>query len=172
MSLLAGGQSYQYFVRNVNGVGDGDTFELALELQPQRIVEIIEERTPLYDMGFGYYSPVAACDGSLFVATFRLYPVDAYELRGPDSQLGREAKAFTEEWIGRHGRQALVACTHKDVAGKYGRWLTDLVSSVDEDDAPREWLSVELYRAGLAKVSQWMAAETIAYLEARGVRFT
>jgi len=86
---------YEYSARVVNVV-DGDTLDLDV------------------DVGFRHR----------MIDRFRLYGINAYEVRGAaERRKGRAAKAALIDLI---GGSAVLLRTHEDSRGKYGRWLADI----------------------------------------------
>ena len=76
-------------------VVDGDTVDIAV------------------DLGFGVK----------MIQRFRLYSINAPEMRGEDRALGKAAKQFLTELI---IDKPIMVKTYKDEQGKYGRYLADL----------------------------------------------
>ena len=86
---------YEYKLSNIRVI-DGDTIEATL------------------DLGFKVY----------IRRTIRLVNVDAWEMRGPNKEKGKKAKAYLKSLIKNSNFYCLVS--HKDKKGKYGRILGTL----------------------------------------------
>lgn len=115
---------YEYLIRKVHYVVDGDTFDLEL------------------DLGFYQFG----------VYRVRLLGVDTPELYGKyATDEGRMAKEFVEDWFdGAFGRgDRLVAITRK--ADSFGRWLAS-VYAVSTDNSSSIYLADDLIDSGLAEV--------------------
>ncbi len=88
---------YEY-VANTIRVVDGDTVEAEV------------------DLGFGIVASFM----------FRLYEINAPEMRGPGKDKGKKAKEHLQSLVNKH--EPLVVKTIKDKQGKYGRYLAILLS--------------------------------------------
>jgi len=64
-----------------------------------------------------------------FKQRFRLYAINAPELRGEHKEAGKKSKEFLKGLI--HGKDVLIR-TYKDRQGKYGRYLAYIYSYDDE----------------------------------------
>lgn len=116
---------FEYKVVDCLKVTDGDTLKLEV------------------DLGFGVH----------ITETFRVWGVDAPELRGSTLEAGRAAKDFVQGWI----NTALLSgklrvktdkMSTKAKADKYGRWIADLFYW---DDTRKVCLSEELIDSGHAE---------------------
>lgn len=63
------------------------------------------------------------CDTTLAM-TVRLYGLNAPEM---NTEAGKAAKAFVEEWVWNRGNDLFLIRTVKDKKEKYGRYLADLL---------------------------------------------
>lgn len=110
----------------VTNVVDGDTIDMEVVLRPQQVTDAgILMFTPqrYFDLGFRHYTVVAdASRPQLFRDRFRLFGINAWEVRGKHREKGIAATEFVEDQILRFYHHVRIE-THKDKRGKYGRWL-------------------------------------------------
>jgi len=87
---------------------------------PAKLVRVIDGDTVVLDVDLGFHVTIRE--------TFRLYGVNAPEMRGEDKGAGQAAKAFVEQWFATKTNP--VASTYKPrPQDKYGRWLVDVWDS-------------------------------------------
>lgn len=93
---------YEYKIKRIVKVVDGDTVDVEL------------------DLGFGV----------AFVHRFRLWGCDAPELRGETLEKGREVKSFVDHWLNTNlADKTLILASTKfsgQKADKYGRYIADI----------------------------------------------
>ncbi len=137
---------YEYDAKIIRIV-DGDTVDVILTLEPQRLIEMGGEGMRWWDFGFSFYAPVA--DAARLPRTMqriRLTGIDTPEVRGSEKAEGLvSAEALkqmieTEELV-YHG--GIKIQTEKK--GKFGRYLGTLFTSGGLN------LNEEMIRLGYAK---------------------
>lgn len=107
--------SWEYEAELIGEPVDGDTFDLAVRLWPQRIYG-----DEWLDMGFSIYQKTFA-PGEMTLQRVRLAGVDTWEIRGEERERGLLAKEFVEAWFTNFGNECIVR-TEK-WRGKYGRYV-------------------------------------------------
>ena len=115
---------YEYFVKEVKNVVDGDTIDVVI------------------DLGFDI----------LFASRVRLAGIDTPESRTKDlaeKELGLKAKQFTEDWL--VGRDWVFVNTIPDKNDKYGRVLAKIYSSDKIDDVATACLNTDIIQSGYAR---------------------
>ena len=84
------------------------------------VLKVIDGDTVDIEVNLGF--------GVKIVQRFRLYHINAPEMRGRDKELGKAAKKFL---VGLIEGQSILVKTYKDKRGKYGRYLADLFTHDD-----------------------------------------
>lgn len=109
----------------VQKVVDGDTFDLRVFLCPQD--RVIHGERYFFDFGFRFYAPTADSERlPFFDDRFRLYGVNAYEMKDPRGKKAKDlvCSLMPEPWI-------VKVKTHKDrqgrdAKGNFRRWLAEI----------------------------------------------
>lgn len=101
---------------------------------------------PAYDADTVYLNIDLGFGVELTRQTFRLYGINAPEMRGPERDDGRIARDWMREQM--NGAEEIIVRTHKerdgrDGKGKFGRWLAEIFADGVN-------LNAELVRLGMA----------------------
>lgn len=114
---------YEYAVRRVERVVDGDTVDLEI------------------DLGFYQFA----------VLRFRLLGIDTPEIYGRYATAeGTAAKEFVENWFEGKFFEGFTVVARTKKADSFGRWLVDLYA-ISSETSEAIYLSDDLLDAGLAK---------------------
>lgn len=103
---------------------DGDTFDVWIELRPQRIHnETLPGSTfPLYDFGFSIYGTVDMSFAPIIRhERLRLWGVNAPEIRGVEREEGRKSLQALSLFMAEHSGPFQVETVKE--SGKYGRYV-------------------------------------------------
>lgn len=134
---------YQYNAKILRVV-DGDTVDVLLTLEPQRLVEMGTPGMMWWDFGFYFFAPVA--DASRLPRTMqriRLLGIDTPEVRGAERPEGIVSAALQEMITVGEQNGGIKIQTEKK--GKFGRYLGTLFTSDGLN------LNEEMIRQGYAK---------------------
>jgi len=86
-----------------------------------KVIKVVDGDTVDLDIDLGF--------SLSFTQRFRLYAINAPEMKGESKEAGKASKAFLEEMI--KGKEVLIR-TYKDEQGKYGRYMAYIYSYDDE----------------------------------------
>lgn len=104
---------------------DGDTFDVWIELRPQRVYEeVLPGQTyKVFDFGFSIYGPTdMAANPIMHHERVRLWGVNAPEIRGEEREEGKKALAALALYWAEHENEPVTVETVKE-KGKYGRYV-------------------------------------------------
>lgn len=97
---------------------------MSLYMYKARLIRVVDADTvDLHvDVGFRLYMN----------DRFRVYGIDAWEVRGEEREKGLAASAAARQWFDKSPEDWVYVETFKGRRGKYGRWLADIYHHYQE----------------------------------------